>query len=440
MACSRNNWAIVGGGILGMTLAHRLIATGKRVTLIESAETLGGLAAAWQLGDVVWDRHYHVTLSSDSRLRGLLADLDLEKEMRWVHTRTGFYSGGRFHSMSNALEFLAFPPLNLFEKARLAATILYASRVKDWRRLEKVAVEKWLRRWSGRGTTEKIWLPLLRAKLGDNYKYASAAFIWSVIARMYAARRSGLKREMFGYVPGGYARILDRFGERLRRDGVSIRLSCPVASVSRESSGRMRVCFRDGTSETFDAVAVTAPAPVSVALSPQLNAEEKEKWLSIRYQGVLCASLLLREPLSGFYITNITDSWAPFTGVIEASALVDRGHFRGHSLVYLPKYLPSEDAMFNSPDGRIEEIFVDALSRMYAHFRRSDVLCFRVSRVRWVMPIPTLRYSESLPSIRTSVEGLYIVSSAHIVNGTLNVNETVQLAEQTADALVRGEA
>ena len=36
---------IVGGGMLGMTLAHRLAQQGKRVTLFEAASHLGGLAA-----------------------------------------------------------------------------------------------------------------------------------------------------------------------------------------------------------------------------------------------------------------------------------------------------------------------------------------------------------------------------------------------------------
>jgi hypothetical protein len=35
----------------------------------------------------------------------------------------------------------------------------------------------------------------------------------------------------------------------------------------------------------------------------------------------------------------------------------------------------------------------------------------------------------------TSVAGLHLVSSAQIVNGTLNVNETVELAERAAAAL-----
>src|SRR5205807_8109251 len=113
-------------------------------------------------------------------------------------------------------------------------TIFYASRIKNWQRLEAVGVEKWLRRWSGKRTTERIWLPLLRAKLGENYRLASASFIWAIIARMYAARRSGLKTEMFGYVRGGYARVLARFEELLKKEGVELRLGqqvCKVESV-----------------------------------------------------------------------------------------------------------------------------------------------------------------------------------------------------------------
>ncbi len=196
-----------------------------RVTLFEAAPALGGLASAWELGGVTWDRHYHVTLLSDRHLRRILAELGLEQELRWVTTRTGCYTEGKLHSVSNTVELLRFPPLRLLDKLRLGATIAYAARVKDWRRLERIPVGDWLSRWSGRRTFERFWRPLLRAKLGEAWHDTSAAFIWATIARLYAARRSGLKRELFGYVPGGYARILERFGETLREQGVALRLS-----------------------------------------------------------------------------------------------------------------------------------------------------------------------------------------------------------------------
>src|SRR2546427_8334343 len=246
MPQTAQRWGIVGGGFLGMTLAHRLASPGQDVALCGAPPAWGGWPSAWTLGAVVGDRHYHVTLLSDAYPRALLTELGLEKEMAWVETRTGFYTDGTLYSMSNALEFLRFPPLSLFSKLRLGATIFYASRIRNWKKLEKIPVADWLRRWSGRATFEKIWRPLLRAKLGDNYVKASAAFIWAIIARMYAARRTGLKKEMFGYVPGGYARTLERYAERLASEGVRIELARAAAKVEPTAADGVAITFADG--------------------------------------------------------------------------------------------------------------------------------------------------------------------------------------------------
>ena len=113
--------------MLGLTLAMRMAKQGHDVTLIEAAPVLGGLASVWNLGDIVWDRHYHVTLLSDSRLRNLISELGLEDKMKWVETKTGFYTDDEFYSMSDTKEFLSFPPLTLIEKLRLGGTIFYLS-------------------------------------------------------------------------------------------------------------------------------------------------------------------------------------------------------------------------------------------------------------------------------------------------------------------------
>jgi protoporphyrinogen oxidase len=435
MSKKQERWGIVGGGFLGMTLAYRLAQQGKSVTLFESADHLGGLASAWNLGDVVWDRHYHVTLLSDSYVRALLSELGLEKEMEWVETKTGFYTDGKLYSMSNSLEFLRFPPLSLLDKFRLGATIFYASQIKDWKKLEQVPVVDWLMRWSGRRTVEKIWLPLLRAKLGDLYKKASAAFIWAIIARMYAARRSGMKKEMFGYVAGGYARFLAQFAEVLRDRGIRIELNHTAKKVQRAATGSVEVEIANGKREVFDQVVITTAAPIAERLCPGLTQEERKKLQGIQYQGIICASLLMKQALARYYVTNITEPWVPFTAVIEMSTLVNRTYLGGNHLVYLPKYLAPDDPMFALSDREIEDRFLGALERMYPHFSRNDVLCFKISRVKYVLAISTLNYSQHLPSMTTSIPGVHIVNSSHIVNGTLNVNDTIQLAENATRLL-----
>ena len=425
------NWGIVGGGMLGLTLAHRLAQQGKRVTIFESAQQLVGLASAWQLGDITWDRHYHVTLLSDTQIRALLAELGLESEIEWVETRTGVAAGGRIHSVSNTLELLRFPVLRWWDILRLGLTVLYASRVRNWQRLEQVLVSDWLTRWSGHRNFERFWLPLLQSKLGEAYHETSAAFIWTTIQRLYAARRSGMKKELFGYVPGGYARVLDRLQECLVRDGVDIELGCRVESV--EWRGRsVEVALESGSVTSFDHVVVTAAAPLAARICKNLNEEERSRLGGVRYLGIVCASLLLRRPLKGYYVTNLLDPGLPFTGVIEMSALVDPKRFGGRTLVYLPKYLAPDDLFFEKRDDEIRELFVDGLGKVYPDFRKEDLLDFRVSRVRSVAPIATLGYSRRVPPVITSARGVYLVSSANIVNGTLNVNETVKLAEHAA--------
>lgn len=423
------HWAVLGGGVLGMTTALRLAERGLRVTLLEARPHAGGLADAWQLGDVVWDRHYHVTLLSDLHTRGLFRTLGLEDQMQWVQTQTGFFTDGRLHSLSNTLEFLLFPPLRMLDKLRLGATIFHASRVSDWQALEKIPVQEWLTRLSGKQTFQKIWQPLLRAKLGDSWRDVSAAFIWATIARMYAARRTGLKKEMFGYVRGGYGRVMERLTEHLRQSGVTIRCNSAVRGIRSVEHGRLAVHLAD-ESPQFDRVVSTLPAPVMTRLCPELTEGEKLLFDVIRYHGIVCASVLLKNSLSPYYVTNITDSGYPFTAVIEMTALVKKEEVGGNALIYLPRYAAPDDDIFEKHDGEIEHEFLSGLQGMHPSLSLADVRAFRVSRVKHVFPLPTLNYSRKLPPVITSVPNLYAVSSAHIVNGTLNVNESVRLADE----------
>ena len=436
MSARPQEWAIAGGGMLGLTLASRLARAGHRVTVFEAAPAVGGLASAWEIGGAEWDKFYHVILASDIHTRQLLRELQLEQDLQWRETRTGFFSERGFHSMSSSLDFLRFPLIGLVGKARLAATIIYAARIRDWRSLERIPVAEWLEKLSGRATFQRIWLPLLRAKLGERYRDTSAAFIWTTIARMYAARRNGMKRERFGYVRGGYRRILERLAASLVEMGVTIRTGAPVQKIEPLPGGGVIVRHAGGA-DRFDQCIVTAAAPIAAKICPAFTAEEVKRLESIPYLGVVCASVVLKKPLAGYYVTNIVDSTIPFTGVIEMTALVDRDELGGRHLVYLPKYVDPADPLLDAPDAEIQAQFTEQLLRMYPnHITRDDIVAFKVARARYVAALPTLNYSELVPPVRTSVPGVYLVNSSQIVNGTLNINETVQLANGAAMSLL----
>ena len=426
----RQRWAVVGAGALGLTLALRLARQGHRVTVYESGDVLGGLAAPWQVGDVTWDRHYHVTLLSDARAQAMYRAAGIaEDELRWVETKTGYYGTDHvLRSVSNAVEFLKLPGLSPIDKGRLAATILVGSRIRNGRRMERVTVERWLRRWSGNSAFETFWRPLLRAKLGDAYPQASAAFIWATIQRLYAARRTGLKKEMFGYVSGGYSRVFTAFADTLGASGVDVRLSTPVHRVVRAGANLAVTSAVD--TEAFDRVVVTTNASLAARLCPDLVVGERERLTRVEYLGIVCVSLLLEQPLSPYYLTYITEPATPFTAVVEMTAFIDPAEIEGKSLIYLPKYVAASDPLFEMPDADVVAQFLPFLQQMYPAFEPSQVVASRVSKVPQVFAVPTLGYSDDAPAIATSVPGLYLAGSAQLPFSTLNVNDTLSLVDE----------
>ncbi len=390
------------------------------------------------MGPVTWDRYYHVIAGSDDVLCGLLAELGLEPSVVWKTTRTNFYDGNSLRPLNNAFDYWRLPALRLVDKARLAFTILYAARITDSAPLEHMSAQQWLTRLGGERNWLGLWRPLMRAKLGANCDHASAAYIWSVIRRFYGAREGSMKTERFGYVKGGYEQVAAALVGRLQQQGVTLHGACPVSAVARDESGL--VISGSGAPIRADRVVMTCAAPLVADICPGLNDTERQNLRSLRYQGVVCVSLLLTRPLGGAYLTYITDESIPFTTVIEMSSLVDRERFGGMHLVYLPKYVPSDDPIFELSDEAIAADFQRGLVRMFPDLLPAQIHALRISRSRHVLAVPTRGYQAQMPSMDTSVPGLFIVNSAQIVNAALSVNDTIRLARSGAKRLLAGTA
>ena len=145
---------------------------------------------------------------------------------------------------------------------------------------------------------------------------------------------------------------------------------------------------------------------------------------------MVCTSLLLDRPLGGYYVTNIIDDGIPLTGIIEMGAIVDPQYMQGGYLVYLPQYLLSDDARFQESDEVIHERAVSTLERIYPDFTRSQVRAMQTARARHVMTLPTLNYSQRLPPVVSSIPGVYLLNSAQITVGNLNVNEVLEIVDR----------
>lgn len=433
--------AVVGGGVTGCVLAERLKQRhpGARVTLLEGSSTLGGLSVRSEPDDIGWDRFYHVVTPQDTRLIGWLERLGCRDRLRFRSVHTGFYADGRLHHMDTPLDFLRFSPLRLRDKLRLAATILYASRVTDGAPLESVSAAAWLRKLSGARTYEKIWAPLLRAKLGDAHEQAAAAFIWSTIRRLYGTRSGEKRSEQFGYISGAYAGVFQAAETYLTRLGITVRKGVRVLEAHQNEAGELVLGTQTGERFTADRVVFTGPSRAvpklfsTLPIAPELLARAAAQ----RYLGVLCMVLKLRRAVSPYYVLNLTDAELPFTGVIGLTTLVDSEEVGGHHLIYLPRYLPDDAPDFEQPDEAFYAPFMTAMERIFARrgFVAREVVLWKLFRARFVSPIHVLNYDKLRLPIALLPGRLYLVNTGRVLGGTLNNNQMIEEAEEALDEL-----
>lgn len=415
---------VVGGGLMGLALAERLTAMGHGVRVFERAPQVGGLATWHDFGRFTWDRFYHVILPSDTALIEFIGRLGLADRLRWRATQTGYYVDRRFHPLSNGIDFLRFPPLNLWNKMRLALGILYCSRIEDWRGLENESVKSFLVRISGRATFEKMWKPLLLAKLGESYQRVSAVFIWTYIRRLFSARDGTAQKEQLGYVSGGYKRVFETLLARIAQGGGEVRTGVEVQSVRPREGGGIEI-VAEGIAAVFDKVIFTGPVDAMRKAVDDRLAQVPPRG-DIEYLGVVCMALVTRKPFVPYYILNIADERLPFTGVIGMSSIVAPEETAGMHLTYLPKYVLSDDPLLKRSDDELRALFMEGFDRMFPEFDKADIDAIYINRAMRVQPLQVLEYSKLVQPVATRHADFYVVNTAQFLSNTLNNNEVIR--------------
>ena len=427
---------IIGGGMMGLATAFYLSKMGIQVTVLEKEKEIGGLSS-WEeiTPDIRWDRFYHVILSTDQELLEFIEEIGLSGNVTFKETKTGFYTDGQLHSMSNISEFLRFKPLCLSDKLRLGAGIFYISKINNWKRLETINARTWLTKVFGLRNYEKMWAPLLRCKLGSAKDQASAALIWAIIKRYYDTRHSSSKKELMGCVKGGYYSILEHIRNRLSENGNAILVDHTVKRLKHTNNGHLEVLCNQNKVIKFDKLVATIPNPQIINLWEHIPDGFRGKLKKVRYLSLVSVRLLLDKSLCPFYITNLTDDGFPFSGLIDATNIIPREVLKGKALIYLPRYLPKGDSFFDTPDEEVFSIFLKALKRIFPSFSESEIVTHSVNRQTYVQPIQEIDYSERIATIETPMDNFYIVNTTMILNSTLNNNQVIRLARKASQMI-----
>lgn len=427
--------AIIGGGIMGVSLAYKLAKQGLKVNVYERGDNLGGLASFMEYDGVRMDRFYHTILSSDTAMQDLMEVGGVTDKRHFTITKQGFYDNGKQYDFNSPVDFMLFPPLNPLQRFRLGLQVIYAQFESDWHKMDVVPVEDWLVKVSGRGVYQKVWKPLLRAKFDSMAQNVPATYIWSRLRRMMGTRKGVTSKEMMCYLENGYYTVIEGVAKRCKEMGVEFHLKAPIEEIVIENGRAVGVKI-GGEVKRSDAVISTLASPILEKLLPNAPADFRSLLAKQEYLGVLCPMVILKKSLIPYYVLNITDESIPFTAVVETTNLIDPQYTKGYHLVYLPKYLAPDNEMANWTDEQVKTEWMKHFRRMFPTFDESNIVEFIVQRARYVEPIRPMGTLDEIPPLKTPVERLYMGNTVMIYPELGNGEAVTRYAQKVVDQVL----
>jgi protoporphyrinogen oxidase len=265
---------------------------------------------------------------------------------------------------------------------------------------------------------------LLIGKFASFYKDVNMAWLW---ARMHA------RTTRLGTFEGGFQNFANLFAEKLREQGVEIRLEAKVESIKREQAGL--VVRSEKGAETFDKALVTTSPSLMAKLSPELPANYLKGLLELKSMGAVVMTLALKHSISdqGYYWFNVPkDEGYPFLALVEHTNFVSKDHFGGDHIVYAGDYLELGHEYFSMTDEQLLERFIPAFQKFNPSFSRDWVKKVWVSKTNYAQPIPLVNHSKNVPSIQTPIEGLYFASMSQVYPWDRGTNFAVEIGRKAA--------
>ncbi len=419
--------AVVGGGITGCAVAFFLNKKNYKVTLIESAPSLGGLAGSFSVDGAYIDYFYHHFYTSDKAITSLAGELGLEKDIIWRKTKTAVFANRKIYDISSPLSLIKFKPLSLKGRLKLALLAFKTGRARHNSAPFGEKVREWVIKQAGEEVYNTLWQPLLCGKFGEAGDEIDAAWLWSKF-RMRGKSRSGGGKETLGYLKGGIQRLFNAVEEKLKR--VDFIKNTEVVSVKKTANKKLKLELAGGKTEEFDAAVITTPAPKAAGILSYTASEFAEKLKFIRYLGASCAVLLTDKPAGDIYWLNNTDPKTPLLGVIEHTNLADPKDHGGYHCIYLPRYLPPDHPDMQADPEKIIQKRIAALKNIYSDFETNCVKKSFLQATPYGQPLVTAGYGNIVPSPHTGVENLYYLSMCMIFPEDRQMDNSVIMAEK----------
>jgi protoporphyrinogen oxidase len=314
--------------------------------------------------------------------------------------------------------------------------VLKARSVKDWRKLEDITASDWIRKMAGGEALEKVWWPLLEGKFGSYAKDISAVWFWNKLVLRGGSRGSGGK-EVLAYYQGGFAALAEEVANTIQKNSGSVHLNTKVTSLIVEDN---KIIGVNSDQQRFDADIVinTTPLPTFADLVKEhADNDYVNKLLRIRYLGNTCLTLVLDRSLSSTYWLNVTEPDFPFVGIIEHTNFEPTESYGGNHIVYLSKYLPTSDALYNMDSEETLRYSLPHIQKMFPNFREDWIVEHHVYKAEYSQPLVEKNYSQLIPDQETPIEGLFLCTMAQIYPEDRGTNYAIREGIKIANKITQ---
>jgi protoporphyrinogen oxidase len=422
---------IIGGGLAGLTGAYELAKKGHQVLLFESQPYLGGQASTFEVEGTRLERYYHHIFTSDEDMMRLIEELGLQERMQWLASKVGFFHKGQIYDFVTPFDLLRFKPLSFLQRIRAGLVTLYLQRFGDWRSLEEISAQEWMRRYAGQQAYEVIFAPLLRAKFAEYAEEVTMAWLWSKFKFRVGSRGRGMTRELLGYMEGSFQPFIDALAEGITARGGEIMTDRPVERILVE--GGKVTGVQAGDTWPLDKIIATVPSFIFLDIVPDLPEEYADQLRRVRYQTSLCLVLEMKRSLSPIYWLNISDPAFPFVGAIEHTNLIPAEKYNGKHILYLTNYVSRFDSLYSVSGEELLMDYLPSLRKVNPEFDADWVEDLWLYREDAAQPIITCGYSRHIPSHQTPLEGLYLANTTQIYPQDRGMNYSVRLGRVVSD-------
>jgi len=421
---------IAGAGIAGLTAAYRLSQAGHEVTLFEKENTLGGLASSIDFAGTKIDRIYRHIFKSDLHIVNLIDELGLSEKMLWLESKMGWFRDGKLYPFTTPLDILSFKPLPFIDRVKVGLMAVYLTKVNNWKKYEEITAKTWVEKYVGKKVYEVIWGALLEQKFGERAKEGAMTWLYGRIHSRIAGREKGGAKEVLGYMDGSYQLLIDKMETEIVKNKGTIKRGVAVNKVIVENSKATGFSTHEGEFK-FDKVIVTA-APAILRKLVEFPKAYDARFDKLNYYGAVVMLVRMKKQLTPYYWINMGVKDSPFVAMIEHTNFIDKKYYGGDRVLYLGKYLSTEDALYKMPNDELKKIFFDYLKKVAPAFDEKEVLEMHIYREPFSQPIVPLHFSKIKLDYQTPIENLYSANMSQIYPEDRGMSYSVMLGNEVA--------